>query len=42
VSDDRTHHEEPYEPPRIEDRADIGLPLIGGSGAFPCAAFADN
>jgi hypothetical protein len=40
MPDDRVEGE-PYEAPRIAERADIALPLIGGS-VNVCPAFAQN
>ncbi len=39
MSDDRVEAEN-YEPPRIEERAEIALPLIGGTSV--CALFTSN
>jgi hypothetical protein len=40
MSDDRVEAES-YEPPRIEERAAIDIPLIGGSSGV-CAVFTPN
>jgi hypothetical protein len=37
MADDR-EEVEPYEPPRIAERADIALPLIGETSGF-CVSF---
>jgi hypothetical protein len=39
MPDDRVH-DEPYEPPRIEERAEIDIPLIGAAtSASVCSVF---